>query len=108
MEEETLGNIVVQVPTQSADMQLLLNETAQKQQRNNQAFGAELDRINAEFFSDLDIQRTQATGAENRLTTMTAGTEARATETNRALQERATSAQLAGQQERQIGLRGQE
>ena len=58
--------------------------------------------------SDLDIERTQALGAENRLSTMTAGQEARATETNRALQERATSAQIAGQQERQIGLRGQE
>ena len=42
MEEEALGNIVVQVPTQSADMQLLLNETAQKQQRANQAFEIDL------------------------------------------------------------------
>ena len=104
MEEETLsnlGNIIVQAPTQSLDTQLILNEVAQKQQRLNQEKGAELDRINAEFFTTQDIRRTQSTAAENRLSTRVAGQETRETEINRALQERATQAQLANQQERQ-------
>ena len=40
--------------------------------------GAELDRTNADFFATQDIRRTQATAAENRLSTRVAGEETRA------------------------------
>ena len=42
---------------------------ANRQQRLNMEKGAELDRVNAEFFAGQDIRRTQATAAENRLST---------------------------------------
>ena len=68
-----------QFGTQSLATQTALNEAANKQQRLNMEKGAELDRINAEFFAGQDIRRTQATGAENRLATTVAGEETRAT-----------------------------
>ena len=40
--------------------------------------GAQLDRTNAKFFAGQDIRRTQATAAENRLSTRVAGEESRA------------------------------
>ena len=71
---------VTQFGTQSLATQTALNEAANKQQRLNMEKGAELDRINAEFFAGQDIRRTQATGAENRLATKVAGEETRATQ----------------------------
>ena len=119
-----------QVGSQSLQTQVALNEAANKQQILNMEKGAELDRINAEFFAGQDIRRTQAAGAENRLATQTAGEETRATqrvagEEDRARitttgleyrkgletagsQDRLTQADLLAGQERQIGLRGQE
>ena len=54
---------VTQFGSQSLGTQTALNEAANKQQRLNMEKGAELDRINAEFFAGQDIRRTQATGA---------------------------------------------
>ena len=73
---------VTQFGSQSLATQTALNEAANKQQRLNMEKGAELDRINAEFFAGQDIRRTQATGAENRLATRVAGEETRATHKN--------------------------
>ena len=55
-----------QVGSQSLATQTAHNEAANKQQRLNMEKGAELDRVNAEFFAGLDIRRPQAAGAENR------------------------------------------
>ena len=57
---------LTQVPSQSLQTQTALNEAANRQQRLNMEKGAELDRVNAEFFAGQDIRRTQATAAENR------------------------------------------
>ena len=54
-----------QVGSQALATQTALNEAANKQQILNMEKGAELDRVNAEFFAGQDIRRTQATGAEN-------------------------------------------
>ena len=71
---------LTQVPTQSLATQTALNEAANRQTRLNMEKGAELDRVNAEFFAGQDIRRTQATAAENRLSTRVAGEETRATQ----------------------------
>ena len=81
-----------QVGSQSLATQTALNEAANKQQRLNMEKGAELDRINAEFFAGQDIRRTQATGAENRLATKVAGEETRATQRVAGEEDRATIA----------------
>ena len=83
---------VTQFGTQSLGTQTALNEAANKQQRLNMEKGAELDRINAEFFAGQDIRRTQATGAENRLATKVAGEETRATQRVAGEEDRATIA----------------
>ena len=64
---------VTQTPTQSVATQTALNEVSGKQTRLNMELGAKLDRTNAEFFAGQDIRRTQATGAEQRLTQKQAG-----------------------------------
>ena len=81
-----------QFGTQSLATQTALNEAANKQQRLNMEKGAELDRVNAEFFAGQDIRRTQATGAENRLATKVAGEETRATQRVAGEEDRATIA----------------
>ena len=83
---------VTQFGTQSLGTQTALNEAANKQQRLNMEKGAELDRINAQFFAGQDIRRTQAVGAENRLSTQVAGEETRATQRVAGEEDRATIA----------------
>jgi hypothetical protein len=61
------------VPTQSLQSQIALNESSAAQQRLNMELGAQLDRTNAEFMAGQDVRRTQATGAETRLTYETQG-----------------------------------
>ena len=82
---------ITQVGDQSLATQTALNEAANKQQRLNMEVGAELDRINAEFFTGQDIRKMQTQGTENRLGTKVAGEETRATlrtqgEENRAME----------------------
>ena len=81
-----------QFGSQSLATQTALNEAANKQQLLNMEKGAELDRINAEFFAGQDIRRTQAAGAENRLATKVAGEETRATQRVAGEEDRATIA----------------
>ena len=52
---------LTQVPSQSLATQTALNEASNRQQRLNMEKGAELDRVNAEFFAGQDIRRTMAT-----------------------------------------------
>ena len=69
-----------QVPTQSLAAQNALNRVSGKQQRLNMELGAQLDRVNAKFFTGQDIRRGQALGAEERLTIAKTGEENRATQ----------------------------
>ena len=87
---EVTGTKFTQVGDQSLQTQIGLNEAANKQQILNMEKGAELDRINAEFFAGQDIRRTQAVGAENRLATKVAGEETRATQRVQGEEDRAT------------------
>lgn len=66
-----------QVPTQSLQTQIALNETSAAQQRLNLELGAQLDRTNAEFFAGQDVRRYQAQGAEQRLGIATTGEQER-------------------------------
>lgn len=77
-----------QVPTQSLQTQTALNEVSGAQQRLNMELGAQLDRTNAEFFAGQDIRRTQAAGAEQRLTIGKTGEEERAGQVTAGEQER--------------------
>ena len=79
-----------QVGSQSLATQTALNEAANKQQILNMEKGAELDRVNAEFFAGQDIRRTQSAGAENRLATKVAGEETRATQRVQGEEDRAS------------------
>jgi len=58
----------IEVPTQALRTQTVLDEVSAAQQRLNMEKGAELDRINEEFFAGQDIRRGQVAGAEQRLT----------------------------------------
>ena len=108
-----------QVPTQSLQTQVALNETSGAQQRLNMELGAQLDRTNAEFFAGQDVRRYQAQGAEGRMSIATSGEQQRlgyaaAGEQERlgiaatGEQARSIQAQLLAGQERQIGLTGEE
>jgi hypothetical protein len=66
-----------QVPTQSLQTQLALNESSAAQQRLNMELGAQLDRTNAEFFTGQDVRRYQAQGTEERLGIATTGEQQR-------------------------------
>jgi hypothetical protein len=108
-----------QVPTQSLQTQVALNETSGAQQRLNMELGAQLDRTNAEFFAGQDVRRYQSQGAEGRMSIATSGEQQRlgyaaAGEQERlgiaatGEQARSVQAQLLAGQERQIGLTGGE
>jgi len=81
------------VPTQALKTQTVLDEASAAQQRLNMEKGAELDRINEEFFAGQDIRRGQATGAEQRLTIGATGEETRATVGKQAEEQRTTDLQ---------------
>ena len=83
---------LTQVPSQSVQPQTALNDAANKQTRLNMELGDQLDRTNADFFDTQDIRRTQATAAENRLTTRVAGEETRGTIRTQGQEDRALTA----------------
>ena len=80
--------------------------------RLNMELGAQLDRTNADFFATQDIRRTQATAAENRLSTRVAGEETRGTIRTQGQEDRALTAatgleyrrglETAGEQDRAL------
>lgn len=109
----------VSVPTQSLESQLALSRVAYEQQKGLAERGAELDRVNEEFFAGQDIRRLQAQGAEQRLTTKTTGEEERKgmettgaqqrlTEQTRGAEQRLTEQTRGAEQRKGIETTGQQ
>ena len=71
--------VTVSTPTQSLQTQTELAKLTGEQTRLNMETGADLDRINEEFYTGQDLRRYRARGAEERLATQVAGQENRAT-----------------------------
>ena len=71
--------VTVSTPTQSLKTQVVLTRISGEQNRLNMETGAELDRINEEFYTGQDLRRYRARGAEERLLAETRGEQERAT-----------------------------
>ena len=69
----------VTTPTQSLRTQVELAKVSGEQNRLNMETGANLDRINEEFYTSQDLRRYRARGAEERQLAQTKGAEDRAT-----------------------------
>ena len=82
--------VTVSTPTQSLRTQVELAKVSGEQNRLNMETGAELDRINEEFYTGQDLRRYRARGAEERLLTETKGEQERATTETRGEQQRLT------------------
>ncbi len=82
--------VTVATPTQSLRTQVELTKISGEQNRLNMETGAELDRINEEFYTGQDLRRYRARGAEERLLTETKGEQERATTETRGEQQRLT------------------
>ena len=82
--------VTVATPTQSLKTQVELTRISGEQNRLNMETGAELDRINEEFYTGQDLRRYRARGAEERLLTETKGEQERATTETRGEQQRLT------------------
>ena len=87
------------LPDQSFGDQALLQELTNKQNMLNMEVAAELDRVNTEFFTDLDIRKAQAVAGETRAGQRVGGEETRANLAEGGAQTRATS-RVAGQEQR--------
>ena len=87
------------LPDQSFGDQALLQELLNRQNILNMETAAELDRINSEFYTDLDIRRTQATAGESRAGQRVSGEEQRAGYAEQGAQQRA-STRVTGQEQR--------
>ena len=100
--------VTVATPTQSLRTQVELTKISGEQNRLNMETGAELDRINEEFYTGQDLRRYRARGAEERLLKETEGEQTRATRETEGTQERLTT-QTEGQQRREtIGKTAEE
>ena len=111
--------VTVSTPTQSLRTQTELTKLTGEQTRLNMETGAELDRINEEFYTGQDLRRYRARGAEERLLSETRGEQERATaattgaETRRTRETEGAQTRLTreteGQQRREtIGKTGEE
>ena len=111
--------VTVSTPTQSLQTQIELSRVSGEQNRLNMETGAELDRINEEFYTGQDLRRYRARGAEERLLSETRGEQERATvattgaETRRTRETEGAQTRLTreteGQQRREtIGKTGEE
>ena len=80
----------VKTPTQSLRTQVELAKVSGEQNRLNMETGANLDRINEEFYTGQDLRRYRARGAEERQLAQTKGAEERATLGTRGREERLT------------------
>jgi hypothetical protein len=87
------------LPDQSFGDQALLQELTNKQNMLNMEVAAELDRVNTEFFTDLDIRKAQSIAGETRAGQRVSGEERRAELAEGGAQTRATS-RVAGQEQR--------
>ena len=100
--------VTVSTPTQSLKTQVELTRISGEQTRLNMETGAELDRINEEFYTGQDLRRYRARGAEERLLSETRGEQERATTQTRGQEERLTT-QTRGQEQRAtVGKTGEE
>ena len=91
--------VTVSTPTQSLKTQTELTKATGEQTRLNMETGAQLDRINEEFYTGQDLRRYRARGAEERLLSETKGQQERLTTGERGKQERLTT-QTRGQEQR--------
>ena len=87
------------LPDQSFGDQALLQELTNKQNMLNMEVAAELDRVNTEFFTDLDIRKAQAIAGETRAGQRVSGQETRAGYAEQGAQQRATG-RVMGQEQR--------
>ena len=100
--------VTVKTPTQSLKTQIELAKVSGEQNRLNMETGANLDRVNEEFYTGQDLRRYRARGAEERLLKETEGEQTRATRETEGTQERLTT-QTRGQEQRAaIGKSGEE
>ena len=100
--------VTVATPTQSLRTQVELTKISGEQNRLNMETGAELDRINEEFYTGQDLRRYRARGAEERLLSETRGEQERATIGTTGTETRRTR-ETEGQQIRQtIGKTAEE
>ena len=82
--------VTVSTPTQSLRTQTELAKVTGEQTRLNMETGAQLDRINEEFYTGQDLRRYRARGAEERLLKETEGEQLRATRETEGAQTRLT------------------
>ena len=87
--------VTVSTPTQSLKTQVELTRISGEQNRLNMETGAELDRINEEFYTGQDLRRYRARGAEERLLSETKGEQERATTQTRGQEQRLTVGKTA-------------
>ena len=85
----------VSTPTQSLKTQIELARVSGEQNRLNMETGANLDRINEEFYTGQDLRRYRARGAEERLLSETKGEQERATTQTRGQEQRLTVGKTA-------------
>ena len=85
----------VSTPTQSFKSQIELTKVSGEQNRLNMETGAELDRVNEEFYTGQDLRRYRARGAEERLLSETKGQQERLTTQTRGQEQRATVGKTA-------------
>ena len=95
--------VTVSTPTQSLKTQVELTRISGEQNRLNMETGAELDRINEEFYTGQDLRRYRARGAEERLLSETRGEQERATTETRGEQQRLTVGKT-GEETRETNL----
>ena len=100
--------VTVATPTQSLRTQTELTKISGEQNRLNMETGAELDRINEEFYTGQDLRRYRARGAEERLLKETEGEQTRATRETEGAQERLTTQTRGEEQRAAIGKSGEE
>ena len=100
--------VTVSTPTQSLKTQVELTRVSGEQNRLNMETGAELDRINEEFYTGQDLRRYRARGAEERLLKETEGEQTRATRETEGAQERLTTQTRGEEQRATIGKSGEE
>ena len=87
--------VTVSTPTQSLKTQTELTKATGEQTRLNMETGAQLDRINEEFYTGQDLRRYRARGSEERLLSETKGQQERLTTQTRGQEQRATVGKTA-------------
>ena len=100
--------VTVSTPTQSLQTQVELTKISGEQNRLNMETGAELDRINEEFYTGQDLRRYRQRGAEERLVRETEGEQTRATRETEGAQTRQTRETEGAQERLTTQTRGQE